>query len=163
MFSSPLSSSIHRLCVHMNPLVPLTCTKGAPWSSLGRTEGYGSPEYKYPLEIRPLQLQTVISLFCWAYLLRWFVFTSVTHMFLHCFPITSCQSPVYSVIFSPKAVHRVSCPFFRPKMFSPSDRVWYHSRTLGAQVLATVWGLHQMGRSLPHSVHTPWWGHSSGS
>ena len=30
----------------------------------------------------------------------------------------------------------MSCPFFRSKMFSPSDLVWYHSRTLGAHVLA---------------------------
>ena len=38
----------------------------------------------------------------------------------------------------------MSRPFFTPKMFSPGDRVWYHSRTLGAHVL---WGLHQMGRN----------------
>ena len=30
------------------------------------------------------------------------------------------------------------CPLFKPKTFSPGDRVWYHSRTLGAHVLATV-------------------------
>ena len=34
----------------------------------------------------------------------------------------------------------MSCPFFRPKMFSPGDRVWYHSRTLNAHVLATAVG-----------------------
>ena len=37
---------------------------------------------------------------------------------------------------SAKAVDGVSCCFLRPKMFSPGDRVWYHSRTLGAYVLA---------------------------
>ena len=45
---------------------------------------------------------------------------------------------VFCDILSPKAVYRVSCPFFRPKMFSPGDRVWYHSRTFGAHMLATV-------------------------
>ena len=34
----------------------------------------------------------------------------------------------------------MSCPFFRSKMFSPGDRVWYHPHTLGAHVLATVVG-----------------------
>ena len=39
---------------------------------------------------------------------------------------------VFCDILSPKAVYRVLCPFFRTtKMFSPSDRVWYRSRTLG--------------------------------
>ena len=47
---------------------------------------------------------------------------------------------VFCDILSPKAVYRVSCCFFRPKMFSPGDRVWYHARTLGAHVLATVVG-----------------------
>ena len=28
--------------------------------------------------------------------------------------------------------------YFRPKMFSPGDHVRYHSRTLGAHVLATA-------------------------
>ena len=36
---------------------------------------------------------------------------------------------VFCDILSPKAVYRVLCPFFRCKMFSPGDRVWYHSRT----------------------------------
>ena len=44
---------------------------------------------------------------------------------------------VFCDILSPKVVYRVSCPFFRPKMFPPGDRVWYHSCTLGAHVLAT--------------------------
>ena len=34
----------------------------------------------------------------------------------------------------------VLCCHFRPKMFSPGDHVRYHSRTLGAHVLATVVG-----------------------
>ena len=34
----------------------------------------------------------------------------------------------------------VLCCYFRPKMFSPGDHVRYHSRTLGAHVLATVVG-----------------------
>ena len=41
----------------------------------------------------------------------------------------------------------MSCPFFRPKMFSPGDCVWYQSRTFGAHVLPIVVGLHQMGCS----------------
>ena len=32
----------------------------------------------------------------------------------------------------------VLCCYFRPKMFSPGDHVRYHSRILGAHVLATV-------------------------
>ena len=32
----------------------------------------------------------------------------------------------------------MSRPFFRPKMFSPGDRVWNNSCTVGAHVLATV-------------------------
>ena len=47
---------------------------------------------------------------------------------------------VFCDILSPKVVYRVLCPFFRPKMFSPGDRVWDHSRTVGAHVLATVVG-----------------------
>ena len=90
----------------------------------------------HPTEARP-------SLHCFArqYLLRWFVFpichTHVLALLFHYFKSVTC---VYSVILSPKAVYRVSCPFFRPKMFSPCDRVWYHSRTFGAHVLATVVG-----------------------
>ena len=34
----------------------------------------------------------------------------------------------------------VLCCYFRPKMFSPGDHVRYHSRTLGAHVLAIVVG-----------------------
>ena len=41
----------------------------------------------------------------------------------------------------------VLCCYFRPKMFSPVDRVRYHSHTLGAHVLATVVGPSPMGHS----------------
>ena len=34
----------------------------------------------------------------------------------------------------------VLCCYFRPKMFFPGDHVRYHSRTLGAHVLASVEG-----------------------
>jgi len=57
---------------------------------------------------------------------------------------------VFCDILSPKAVYRVLCPFFRPKMFSPGDRVWYHSRTLGAHVLATVVGPSPNGPQFCH-------------
>ena len=53
-------------------------------------------------------------------------------------------------ILSPKAVYRVLCPFFRPKMFSPGDREWYHSRTLGAHVLSTVVGPSPNGLQFCH-------------
>ena len=54
---------------------------------------------------------------------------------------------VFCDILSPKAV---PCPFFRPKMFSLGDRVWYHSRTLGAHVLATVVGPSPNGLQFCH-------------
>ena len=44
----------------------------------------------------------------------------------------------------------VLCFCFRPKMFSPGDRIRYHSRTLGAHVLATVMGPSPNG---PHFCH----------
>ena len=84
------------------------------------------------------------SLQCCArqYLLRWFVFpichTHVLAMLSHYFKLVTC---VYSVIFSPKAVCRVSCPFFRPKMFPPGDRVCYYSRTLRDRHSTWDWGI----------------------
>ena len=57
---------------------------------------------------------------------------------------------VFCDILSPKAVYRVLCPFFRPKMLSPGDREWYHSRTFGAHVLATVVGPSPNGPQLCH-------------
>ena len=66
---------------------------------------------------------------------------SALHMALHCFPITSNQSPVYSVIFSlQRRCMGVLCCYFRPKVSSPGDCVRYDSCTLGAHVLATVVG-----------------------
>ena len=57
---------------------------------------------------------------------------------------------VFCDILSPKAVYRVSCPFFRPKVIFPGDRAWYHSRTLGAHVLATVVGPSPNGPQFCH-------------
>ena len=44
----------------------------------------------------------------------------------------------------------VLCCYFRPKMFSPGDHVRYHSRTLGAHVLATVVGPSPNGQQFCH-------------
>ena len=44
----------------------------------------------------------------------------------------------------------MSCLRFKPKMFSLTDHVWYHSRTLGAHVLPIVVGLVPNG---PHFYH----------
>ena len=44
----------------------------------------------------------------------------------------------------------VLCCHFRPKMFSPGDHVRYHSRTLGAHVLATVVGPSPNGMQFCH-------------
>ena len=44
----------------------------------------------------------------------------------------------------------VLCCYFRPKMFSPGDHVRYHSRTLGAHVLATVVGPSPNGPQFCH-------------
>ena len=97
-----------------------------------------------PLQSLPLPGggETVISLFCWAISIA---VVSVPHLSHTCFRIVSpllriSHLCVFCDILSPKAVYRVSCPFFRPKMFFLGDRVWYHSRTLGAHVLATVVG-----------------------
>ena len=82
------------------------------------------------------------SLHCFArqYLLRWFVFPVCHTHFLallsHYFESVTC---VESVIFSLQR-RCTGCPFFRRTMFSPGDRVWYHSRTLDAHVVATVVG-----------------------
>ena len=59
-------------------------------------------------------------------------------------PCVSCD------ILPPKAVYRVFCPFFRPKMFSPGDRVWHHPRTFGAHVLTTVVGPSPNGPQFCH-------------
>ena len=44
----------------------------------------------------------------------------------------------------------VLCCHFRPKMFSPSDHVRYHSCTLGAHVLATIVGPSPNGPQFCH-------------
>ena len=94
-----------------------------------------------PPPCNPPPRRPSLHFFSWQYLLRWFVLpichTHVLALLSHHFTV-SC---VYSVIFSvQKAVYRVSCCFVRPKMFSHGERIWYHSRTLGAHVLATVVG-----------------------
>ena len=76
---------------------------------------------------------------------------SVTCTFSHCFPFLQIsQLCVFCDIPSPKAVYRLSYPFFRPKKFSPSDHVRYHSRTLGAHALATVVGPSPNGPQFCH-------------
>ena len=58
---------------------------------------------------------------------------------------------VCSVIFSlQRRCMGVLCCHFRPKMFSPGDHVRYHSRTLGAHVLATVVGPSPNGTQFCH-------------
>ena len=49
----------------------------------------------------------------------------------------------------------VLCCYFRPKVFSPGDHVWYHSPTLGAHLLATVVGpsLQSVLFSYPEVLH----------
>ena len=56
-------------------------------------------------------------------------------------PYYKSSTCVCSVIFSlQRRCMGVLCCYFRPKMFSPGDHVRYHSRTLGAHVLASVEG-----------------------
>ena len=58
---------------------------------------------------------------------------------------------VCSLIFSlQRRCMGVLCCHFRPKMFSPGDHVRYHSRTLGAHVLATVVGPSPNGTQFCH-------------
>ena len=70
----------------------------------------------------------------------------------HYFKSVTC---VFCDFLSPKAVYRVSCPFFRPKMFSPGDCVWCHSHTLIAHVLANVVGPSPNGPQLCHIQFIP--------
>ena len=63
------------------------------------------------------------------------------------FPLLQIKH-LFSVIFC--RCMGVLCCYFRPKMFSPGDHVRYHSRTLGAHVLATVVGPSPNG---PHFCH----------
>ena len=113
----------------------------------------------YPLEISPpLQCPSpgggggITSLFCWAISIAVVCVPHLSHT-RSCIALPLLQIShlcVFCDILSPKAVYRVSCPFFRPKMVSPGDRVWYHSRTLGAHVLAIVVGLSPNGPQLCH-------------
>ena len=82
------------------------------------------------------------SLPCFSsqHVLCWFVlpicFMHGLALLSHYFKSSTC---VCSVIFSlQRRCMGVLCCYFRPKMFSPGDHVRYHSRTLGAHVLATV-------------------------
>ena len=66
----------------------------------------------------------------------------------HYYKSSTC---VCSVIFSlQRRCMGVLCCYFRPKMFSPGDHVRYHSRTLGAHVLATVVGPSPNGAQFCH-------------
>ena len=92
-----------------------------------------------PLAIPPRGGGSLHS-FARQYLLRCFVFHHLSHT-RSCiaFPLFQISHLcVFCDSLSLKAVFRVSCFFFRPKMFSPGDRVC--SRTLGAHVLVTVVG-----------------------
>ena len=85
-------------------------------------------------------------------MLRWFVlpicFTHGLALLSHYFKSITC---VYSVMFSlQRRCMGLLCCYFRPKMFSPGDRVRYHSRTLGAHVLATVVGPSSNGPQFCH-------------
>ena len=61
-------------------------------------------------------------------------FTHGLALLPHYFKSSTC---VCSVIFSlQRRCMGVLCCYFRPKMFSPGDHLQYHSRTLGAHVLA---------------------------
>ena len=73
-------------------------------------------------------------------------FTHGLALLSHYFKSSTC---VCSVIFSlQRHCMGVLCCHFRPKMFSPGDHVWYHSRTLG--VLATVVGPSPNGPQFCH-------------
>ena len=75
-------------------------------------------------------------------------FTHGLALLSHYFKSITC---VYSVMFSlQRRCMGVLCCYFRPKMFSPGDRVRYHSRTLGAHVLATVVGPSPNGPQFCH-------------
>ena len=65
-----------------------------------------------------------------------------------CFKSITCMC---SVIFSLQSCRMgVLCCYFRRKMFSACDRLRYHSRTLGAHVLATVMDPSPNGPQLYH-------------
>ena len=75
-------------------------------------------------------------------------FTHGLALLSHYYKSSTC---VCSVIFSlQRRCMGVLCCHFRPKMFSPGDHVRYHSRTLGAHVLATVVGPSPNGTQFCH-------------
>ena len=75
-------------------------------------------------------------------------FTHGLALLSHYYKSSTC---VRSVIFSlQRRCMDVLCCYFRPKMFSPGDHVRYHSRTLGAHVLATVVGPSPNGTQFCH-------------
>ena len=75
-------------------------------------------------------------------------FTHDLALLSHYYKSSTC---VCSVIFSlQRRCMGVLCCHFRPKMFSPGDHVRYHSRTLGAHVLATVVGPSPNGTQFCH-------------
>ena len=93
-----------------------------------------------------------LSCFFSQHLLCWFVlpicFTHGLALLSHCFKSITC---VYSVMFSlQRCCMGVLCCYFRRKMFSPCDRVRYHSCTLGAHVLASVVGPSPSGPQFCH-------------
>ena len=94
-----------------------------------------------PLQSPPRSGETVTSLFCQATSIARGLcspFVTDTRSYI-AFPLLRISHLcVFCDILSPKAVYRVLCPFFTPRMFSPGDRVWYHSCTLGAHVLVNV-------------------------
>ena len=105
---------------------------------------------------------TVTSLFCWAISVAMVCVPHLSHT--RCciaFPLLQISHPcVFRDILSAKAVYRVLCPFFRPKMFSPGDRAWYLPLT---HAWCTCVGhcrgpFTKWAAVLPHSVHTPSWG-----
>ena len=94
-----------------------------------------------PPRCNPLPRQGRRSLhFLLGNILRWFVFPICHTHVLAFLALLSHYFESVTCVFSPKAVYRVLYLFFRPRIFSPSDCIWYHSRTLGAHVLATVVG-----------------------
>ena len=95
------------------------------------------------------------------HVLCWFVlpicFTHGLALLSHYFKSSTC---VCSVIFShQRRCMGVLCCNFRPKMFSPGDHARYHSRTLGAHVLATVVGPSPNGPQFYHirCLQRSWW------
>ena len=121
-----------------------------------RTSPSGCPGCSYPpppLAISPPPPgRPSLPCFSSSHVLCWFVlpicFTHGLALLSHYYKSSTC---VCSVIFSlQRRCMGVLCCYFRPKMFSPGDHVRYHSRTLGAHVLATVVGPSPNGPQFCH-------------